>query len=433
MTHDDPRLLTFYLNALHDLGEALAGEKGRIDALPTLRDYLYRILGTAAVGRGVLLQHDEEAQRLTPAAAKGMRPGRQYTIPILPPRAKELAGQLRVFHLQAAPGRVGAFAEALRGAVGRGDLQWVVPLATGTSFIGVILLGPKINGAPLENTELGVLREMAGMLAMRLDEARTRRQMLAQMRQLQRLNRDLRGIYLDTLRAMTGIIDDPEPDGGPTHSVRVASLAAEIGRRLKLSPSDCDRLYLAGLLHDIGKQVISREVLGKRGTLNAKDRRQIEAHPMLGFELINHLRFPWGDVAEIIRHHHERLDGAGYPDRLRGDQISIDAKILMMAEAFDSMTSRQPWRPALSAPKVVEQISRNLGLQFEPAVVQALCEAVEAGLSGETREREFITHLEAGFDSDTIRRLLGELRQQLHAPSMRPAAQIVEIEGDDET
>jgi hypothetical protein len=104
----------------------------------------------------------------------------------------------------------------------------------------------------------------------------------------------------------------------------------------------------------------------------------------------------------------------------------MEAKILMMAEAFDSMTSDQPWRPRLSFEQVVARIQENLGLQFEPRIVQALCGAIQAGLDGKAEESDFVPHLEDSFDPDLIRSLLAELRRQLQNPTLRPAAVIID-------
>jgi putative nucleotidyltransferase with HDIG domain len=305
-------------------------------------------------------------------------------------------------------------------------------MGTGSAFVGLLLLGARVSGEPFSQIELELMEEMAAVLALRIEDVRTRRRLAGQLKELRRVNRQMQQIYFETVRALAGVIDGPEDEAGNSHSVRVAALSSEIARRLGLSAERRRRLYLAALLHDLGKQLIQREILGKRGPLDDSERQIIQEHSTAGFELISHLHFPWGDVAEIIRHHHERLDGKGYPDRLKGDQISLEAKILMMAEAFDSMTTDQPWRPRLAFEQVVRQIQDNLGLQFEPAIVKALCESVQAGLEGKAEESEFVSHLEESFDPEMIRTMLAELRKQLQHPTLRPRAKIVEVGRQDE-
>jgi hypothetical protein len=423
----DPRRFSFYLAALRELGAALAAESNRVDSRLLLKESLYRVLGTLAIGRGALLLWDAEARRALPLAAKGMRPTRAQAPAFDERQVAALAAGCHPFHPHLPPHPVESAAEALRPLADKHKIHWIVPLGTGTAFVGLLVLGATVAGDPLTRLELEVLEEMASLLALRLEEARVRRQLGGQVRELQRLSIQMRQIYLDTVRALAAVIDGPEAGGRPTHSLRVASLASEMGRRLALSTECCESLYLAGLLHDIGKQIISREILGKTGPLAPHERVAVEAHPATACDLISHLRFPWGDVAEIIRHHHERLDGKGYPDRLAGEQISIEARILMMAEAFDAMTSDQPWRPRLSFERIVEQIQENLGMQFDPATVRALCETIDAGLAGRAVEADFVPHLQAAFDPSLIRTLLAELRREVQNPTLRPSAQIVDL------
>lgn len=411
-TQSDPRRFSFYLEAMHDLGQSLAVHHDRVEQRRSLRESLYRITGTFAVARGLLLTSEMDGHRLTAAVAKGFRPGRRVVFELGAAQARALSSSTRPFHLHMPTSGFEEVADRIRSSLGRVNMHWAVPLGTGAALTGLLLMGPRISGEPLSTLELSVLEEMAATLALRLEDSRARRQLSGQLRELKKMNRQMRQIYLETVRALARAVDGkagPEP----SHSLRVAALAEALARRLRLSREARETLYLAGLLHDIGKQVINHEILSKPAPLDPEDWNRLRQHPEFGCELINHLRFPWGDVAEIIRHHHERPDGSGYPDRLRGDQISLEARILMMAEAFDSMTSDQPWRPKLGFQQVVEQIQENLGLQFEPRVVQALCEVVEAGLTDPREPPEFIPHLQSSFNPLLVRRLLNELRRRL--------------------
>jgi HD-GYP domain-containing protein (c-di-GMP phosphodiesterase class II) len=423
----NPRLFSFYLSAMHDLGRALQSEPRRVRSSRPIHESLYRILGTFAIGRGALLVCDESGEWLELAAAKGLRKAGELEHCVNEARKefnsasqiKRLAAASRPYRSSLPPGGLESLTAALRPTLQRMRLSWVVPLSTGASFVGLLMLGDRVNGNPLTKLELEVLEEMGSLLALRIDDARNRRRLAEQVRELQKTQRQMRQIFLETIRTLAGVIDGHEPGGGPSHSVRVASLSTAIAIRLKLPHAARERLYVAGLLHDIGKQVINQDILGKNAPLDDDERLAVERHPAAASELISHIQFPWGDVAEIIRHHHERLDGRGYPDKLSGEQISLEARILMMAEAFDSMTSDQPWRPRLAMPKIVEQISNNLGIQFEPRVVAALCDVVEAGLDMSEEPPEFIANLEAGFDPNLIRQTLRELRRQIATPTLR--------------
>ncbi|MCE5231653.1 HD domain-containing protein [bacterium] len=426
MAENESRQFRFYLAALRDLSAALVGSRSRADTALPLRESLYRVLGTFAAGRGIVFLWHENEKKLVQHAAKGIR-GRAVSFALTPADARALSLATRPFRVLMPPGGTEKFCAELKPVAEKLKLEWAAPLVTGGALIGLLLLSAPLAGKTYSDVQLDILEQMATMIALPVADSRVRRRLADQVMQLQTAGRQLRQIYLETLRMMAGVIDGPSEDARPSHSLRVAALAAETGRRLNLAPEVCDRLYLAGLLHDIGKQIISRDLLESPGPLSANERREVEEHPRIGYDLISHLRFPWGDVARIIRHHHERLDGRGYPDHLKGDQISIEAKVLMMAESFDAMTSDQPWRPRLSFDKVVEQIHGNLDMQFDPRVAAALCQAVADGLDGNAREKDFVPHLEEGFDPSVIRHLLEELRRQLATPTLRPKAKIVEI------
>lgn len=427
LMENDSRQFRFYMAALRDLSSALGGNRIRPDSAVPLRESLYRILGTFAAGRGIIFIYHEDEKKLSQCTCKGIRRANMYDLKLKPAEARALAGSTRPFSVHMPYGGLEKLAADMKPLAEKLRLEWAAPLVAGGSLAGLLLISTPLSGKPYSELQLDVLEQMATMLALQVADARVRRRLAEQVRQLQIAGRQLRQIYLETLRMMAGVIDGPTEDGRPSHSLRVAALAAETGRRLDLAPEVCERLYLAGLLHDIGKQIISRELLENPDPLSLKERREIEEHPLAGYDLISHLRFPWGDVARIIRHHHERVDGRGYPDRLKGDEISIEAKVLMMAESFDAMTSDQPWRPRLSFDKVVEQIYGNLEMQFDPRVAAALCKAVTEGLEGHARDKDFVPHLEEGFDPSVIRHLLEELRKQLSSTTIRPSAKIVEI------
>lgn len=409
----DPRRFAFYLSALRELGQSLEGRSEHLEKSKPLRESLYRIMGTFAFSRGVILMWNDEDRKLIPVCAKGLRPGKAFQCSITQKVARKLVQASEPFQPHLPPGGFESLTAQLRPASEKAELEWFIPMCARGGLIGLLLFGGRIGGRPLATFEMELLQEMVSLLALHIESGRTHRRLALQVREGQKLNRKLNRVYLETIRALSSVIDPPETDGRPTHSLRVAALAAEIAGQLKLKRDTQIRLYLAGLLHDIGKQMINRDILQKREKLSDNERREIEEHANRGWEVISHLDFPWGDVAQIIRHHHERLDGRGYPDRLRGEDLSIEARILMMAEAFDSMTSQQPWRPALSFDKIVAQIQENLGIQFEPKVVNALCRVVARGLEGDLKYDAFVPHLRQSFDPELVHKLLSELRQTL--------------------
>lgn len=156
------------------------------------------------------------------------------------------------------------------------------------------------------------------------------------------------------------------------HVHRVSDLAVDLGTGLGLPEEDLDRLALAGVLHDVGKIHLDSTILGKPGPLNETERELMQRHPELGFAMTrNRLD---AKVAEAILYHHERFDGQGYPFGLTGNGIPILSRIVLVADAFDAMTSTRAYQPALPIEFAVGEIRTHAGTQFDPSVVQVFLE-----------------------------------------------------------
>jgi len=184
-----------------------------------------------------------------------------------------------------------------------------------------------------------------------------------------RLYRDLHVMMLDLVRALVSSVDakDPYTCG---HSERVAILCRELARELGLADEEVEQAYMAGLLHDIGKIGTPEAILRKEGALRPDERRIIARHPETGGRILQGIS-KLETVREAVVHHHERVDGSGYPDGLKGDDLPLLARILGLADAFDAMTSSRPYRPMMPLAEVQHQIDRHTGSQFDPQVVAA--------------------------------------------------------------
>ena len=154
------------------------------------------------------------------------------------------------------------------------------------------------------------------------------------------------------------------------HQRRVAKLSVAIGKQLGLDEEVQTILALAGAIHDIGKINIPGEILSKPGKLNPIERRLIETHSSAGFEILKDLKLPW-PIARIIYQHHERMDGSGYPQRLSGRDIILEARLIMVADVVESMMSHRPYRTALGQEAALAEIRAGSGTRYDPAVMDA--------------------------------------------------------------
>jgi HD-GYP domain-containing protein (c-di-GMP phosphodiesterase class II) len=169
------------------------------------------------------------------------------------------------------------------------------------------------------------------------------------------------------IKVMEDVIEDLH---GHVH--RVSDLSVDLGTGLGLGEDDLDRLALAGILHDVGKIHLDPGILGKPGPLDENERELMQRHPELGFAMTRNRLDP--KVAEAILYHHERFDGHGYPFGLVGMEIPILSRIVLVADAFDAMTSTRAYQPALPVSFAVNEIRKHTGTQFDPAVVEIFLE-----------------------------------------------------------
>jgi len=185
-----------------------------------------------------------------------------------------------------------------------------------------------------------------------------------------RLFRDLKELFIGSLKALTSSIDakDPYTRG---HSERVAFISRWIAERLTekepLEEEQIHRVYLAGLLHDIGKVGIDEAILRKKGRLTHQELNHIRAHPSIGAGILGEIK-QMRDIVPGVLCHHERVDGKGYPNGLIGEQIPRIGKIVGLADSFDAMTSKRTYRDALSVEQAIAEIKDGLGTQFDEEI-----------------------------------------------------------------
>ncbi len=154
---------------------------------------------------------------------------------------------------------------------------------------------------------------------------------------------------------------------------RYAHLTA---RQMHLSASAQQQVYYAGLLHDIGKIGVCDKVLHKRGPLLPDEWKQIQAHVQIGHELVGHIGEMW-EVAQVVLHHHERFDGTGYPNGLKGTQIPIGARVVAVTDAYCAMIAARSYKPSYSDLRARAELQRQSGTQFDPVVVRAFLRVLE--------------------------------------------------------
>ena len=180
--------------------------------------------------------------------------------------------------------------------------------------------------------------------------------------------------YIQSIRALVRLVELKDPDT-KGHSVKVAEYAVSLAKKIGLPNKDIENIRLAALLHDIGKLGVRRAVLTKPAPLTGKEYAEIKKHPEISVEILKPLKF-LSRVVSIVLHHHENYDGSGYPHGLRGERIPIGARILVMADVYDALTSKRAYRKAY-LPHEAEAIMRyEIGKKFDPKLLKTFLSSV---------------------------------------------------------
>lgn len=198
----------------------------------------------------------------------------------------------------------------------------------------------------------------------RLLEERVRDRTIELQQSMKKLKKSVEG----TIHTLSKIIESKDPYTAG-HLLRVAELAKLMAIEMGFSDERIEAIYMISLVHDIGKISIPQEILSRPGKLSELEQQIVRTHPQTGYDILSNVEFPW-PVADVILQHQELYDGSGYPNRLKGNEILIEARIIAVADVIESMTSHRPYRSIPGIEKAIEEITQNSGILYDPEVVE---------------------------------------------------------------
>ena len=239
--------------------------------------------------------------------------------------------------------------------------RYDVPLRIGERTIGVFELVRKA-GEELGKGERQMMETLASQAAIAIENAR--------------LFENTQRVYYDTLKSLARALEARD-DYTRGHSERVARLSEATARAMELDDKTCSLIFNSALLHDIGKIGVRDEILLKPRRLSDDEMDIIRKHPSFGNVILGPLKF-LGEVSELVRSHHERWDGSGYPNGLVGEDIPLPSRIIGVCDTYDAMTSNRPYRDAMTHDEAMELINAEAGKQLDPDVVEVFVEVIEA-------------------------------------------------------
>jgi putative nucleotidyltransferase with HDIG domain len=384
----------YNITALVDLGQEITSEK---NLQTKIQSVLYVIMGTFLAGRGAILGCRKEGNDIGPVAQKGLE---GFTV-----------NRTGLDHLRSKAKNEPVLTTdwpELRSA----GIEIAVPLWVRDDFIGMIVLSEKFTGEVYSPDDLELLKVIANQIALTLHHHSLFMDLSEQLNENRKLYEEMRRIYHDTLQAFAAAIDAKDVYTRH-HSQRVAKYSVAIARELGWAEHDVEGIYIAGFLHDVGKLVISNELLNKKGRMTEEELKEIRSHSTFSYKIISKIKFPWKDVEKIIKHHHERLDGRGYPDALTREDLSDGIKILTLADSFDAMTSERAYREKMPIGDALRELKSCLNTQFDNKIMLAFCRVLDKEIKGELPHPDIIPNFDQHTDVSVISGLLEGIIEEL--------------------
>jgi putative nucleotidyltransferase with HDIG domain len=364
---------------LSDLGPEMTAER---DFAHTAQVMLSALMQSTGASEAVLFVFIERPTMLNSVAAQGFALIPEPSIiPLLPRHVHALSNMRGPVAL--AKTSYDTFLSA-NGNVAPELFRCLASLKVGGKLVGAVALGRREADLPYDEEGLQYLELLGHYVALAVQNHALTQTLAQRVSENLRLMASVHGFYDNALEAFATAIDVKHVNIHG-HSIRVGRYAAAIGEAMGMSANEVVALRSAGYLHDIGKVAVDKRLFGKPTVLDAEEFREMADHTTVGHQIVTGVQFPWPSIPEVVRWHHERTDGSGYPDGLQNEEIPIEAKIVGLADTFDAMTSPRPYREPISLGTTLSDILRNTPNKFDATAVQALLVQLRRDAVGSNR------------------------------------------------
>ena len=351
---------------LADLGPVLTGER---DLRQTAASALQLVMMAANACAGALFRFEEKPAMLASVAVSGFATFPQTAVfPLLPRHIHAL------MHASGAQRLGRERCDTFLSATGNISSAWfhcIAPLRVRGKLIGALLLGERQDNAEYSAELLAQIGQLAPYIALAICNHQLMASLEERTAENLRLIASIHSFWDEALAAFAATIDvkHVNMDG---HSLHVGRYAAGIADAMGMSVAEVTEMQAAGYLHDIGKVSVDKHIFTKEGALGPEEFREMANHTLTGHRIVSSVHFPWPRVPEVVRSHHERTDGSGYPDHLRGDEISLPVRIVGVADTFDAMLSDRPYRQKRNLGEAAAELSWLAPAKLDPDAVHAL-------------------------------------------------------------
>jgi putative nucleotidyltransferase with HDIG domain len=367
------------VEALADLGPELTADR---DFRQTARTMLAAVMEAAGAREAVLFSFGERPSLLTSVDAQGFALLPEPSlVPLLPRHVHTLTAAAGPVLLNSSTYDV--FLSS-NGNVAPELFKCICPLKVRGKLVGAMVLGRREGDALYEEDALDAFEMLSHYVALAIQNHTLGQTLAQRVSENLRLLASLHGFYDNALEAFAAAIDVKHVNIHG-HSLRVGRYAQSIGEALGIDPTDVASLRSAGYLHDIGKVAVDKRLFEKASQLDAEESREMQDHTVVGHQIVRHVQFPWPQIPEIVRWHHERGDGSGYPDGLHGDELPQAVRIIALADTFDAMTTERPYRQRFSVGAALQELIRVSPEKYDAQALQALLIQVRRDAVGSNR------------------------------------------------
>lgn len=390
----------FNLNTLAELGEEMASPKGFCN---NVKSALYMVMGSFFASKGIVFGYDRDKKIFSPLSSKGMHGVNEISLQLPEEAIKEFVKYNKPFDIRGGDPVVSVLGPA-RAELEKFHTRIITFLVIGNELLGLIAISDKFSGEEYTAYDFQLLSIMAQHISFSFHSHLLLKKLMHKYSENKNLCENLVCAYYDTIHAFAAAIDakDAYTRG---HSYRVSSYSSALAREMGLSKEEVEGIRIAGLLHDIGKVAVDKSIINKASSLTKYEWSELYSHPVVGYEILSKIKFPWKGIQVTTRNHHEKMDGSGYPDRLKKLDIPMSARIMALADAFDAMTTDRPYRRRLTFVEAMDQIKENLNKQFDPDIVHTFISIVRKEVRNEVNNPSIIPLLHDQLDLVFIEKL----------------------------
>jgi putative nucleotidyltransferase with HDIG domain len=373
------RRMLMIFEALADLGSHMTADR----EFPEIAGHVLSLLMDAVDAReGALFLFRDRPAMLASIVAKGFLTfPEQAVIPLLPRHVHALSALRAPLPT---PAKSYESYLSANGNVAPELFKCIVPLRVGNKLVGMTALGRRGEDATYSPEDLEALRMLNHYVALGVQNYTLTQSLTQRVSEHLRLLASVQSFYDNALETFANAIDIKHINIRG-HSLRVGRYATGIGEAMGLDAVELTALRASGFLHDIGKVAVDKALFGKPSKLNDAEFREMADHTVIGHQIVHGVQFPWPNVPEVVRNHHERADGSGYPDKLHLDEVANPVRIIGLADTFDAMTSERPYRHSHSVGEALSEIIRQTPTKFDPTAVQSLLIQVRREAAGSNK------------------------------------------------